>query len=115
MQRLPRLIGQSRALEMILTGRFIEAKEALSIGLVTSVVADSKVVSKAIALAQQLNDNLDKKALAQFKKRMSLSYNETFKEALKNDQIAFDELATSPEIKEAIGKFIKRQKVLSKK
>ena len=115
MQRLPRLVGQSRAMEMILTGRFIGANEALSIGLVTSVVPDSKVVSHAIVLGQQLNDNLDKKALAQFKKRMSLSYNETFKEALKNDQIAFDELATSPEIKEAIGKFIKRQKALSKK
>lgn len=112
MQRLPRLVGQSRAMQMILTGRFVDAKEALSIGLVSSVFPDAQVLSRAIALAQQLNDNLDKKALAQFKKRMALSYNETYKTALRNDQLVFDKLATSPDIKEAIGKFIKRQKAL---
>ncbi len=110
MQRLPRLIGYSRALELILTGRFVNANEALNIGLVSKVVEDSKVLEEAIKLGNTLNVNLDKKALAVFKKRMSKSYNETFYQALENDQIAFDKLATSPEIKKAIAKFIKRQK-----
>lgn len=110
MQRLPRLVGQSRAMEIMLTGRYIGAVEALSIGLVTTVVPDSEVVLKAVSLAQQLNDNLDKKALAQFKKRMALSHSETFKEALVNDQLTFDELATSPDIHAAIATFIEKQK-----
>ncbi len=53
-QRLPRLVGPSRAKEMIFTGRFIDANEALSIGLVDRVVAPEDVYSEAVALAQQL-------------------------------------------------------------
>ena len=115
MQRLPRLIGQSRAMEMMLTGRAIDAKEALSFGLVSRVVSDDKVIDEAVKLAKQLIENLDKKALAVFKSRMGASYNESFKEALKNDQIAFDKLALSPHIKVAIKRFIEKQKALSKK
>ncbi len=53
-QRLPRLIGPSRAKEMIFTGRFVGAEEALSIGLVDRVVAPDDVYDEALKLAQQL-------------------------------------------------------------
>ena len=42
-QRLARLVGKGRAVEMILTGRFVEAEEALSMGLVTKVVPQEKL------------------------------------------------------------------------
>jgi len=110
MQRLQRHVGLGRAMEIMLSGRFVDAQEAFSIGLVSSVVDDSKVVSEAIKLGQQLTENLDRPALAKFKKRMSLSYDETFGTALRNDQLAFDQLATSEGAKEAIARFIKKQK-----
>lgn len=53
-QRLPRLIGAARAKELILTGKFIGATEALDIGLVNAVVAPDDVYSEALALANQL-------------------------------------------------------------
>jgi enoyl-CoA hydratase len=53
-QRLPRLIGPSRAKEMIFTGRFVDADEALRIGLVDKVVAPDDVYSAAHALASRL-------------------------------------------------------------
>lgn len=52
-QRLPRLIGPSRAKDMILTGRYVAAEEARAFGLADRVVADDAVYDEALALAQQ--------------------------------------------------------------
>jgi enoyl-CoA hydratase len=52
--RLPRLIGHSRAMDLILTGRAVVAPEAHSLGLVNRVVAPGQARDAAIALAHQL-------------------------------------------------------------
>jgi len=52
--RLPRLIGLSRALDLILTGRPVEAGEALQMGLVNRVVPTGKARQAALELAHQL-------------------------------------------------------------
>lgn len=52
--RLPRLIGQSHALDMILTGRAVEAEEALRIGLANRVVLAGSALDAAVELAHQL-------------------------------------------------------------
>ncbi|WP_395703916.1 crotonase/enoyl-CoA hydratase family protein [Aquabacterium sp.] len=52
--RLPRLIGHGRAMDMILTGRAVDAEEALRWGLVDRVVPDGQAQAAAIALAQDL-------------------------------------------------------------
>jgi enoyl-CoA hydratase/carnithine racemase len=53
-QRLPRIVGQGRALDLILTGRLIDAQEALSIGLLTEVVPAGAHLERALALAEGL-------------------------------------------------------------
>jgi len=53
-QRLPRLVGQAKALQMILTGETIDAEEALRIGLIQRVVAPESVMSTALELAQEM-------------------------------------------------------------
>ena len=52
--RLPRLIGQGRAMDLILTGRGVPAPEALSMGLVDRVTEPGVVLDAAVELAQQL-------------------------------------------------------------
>lgn len=51
-QRLPHIIGLGRALELILTGRSLPAREALSMGLVNEVVAPGQSLSRALELGQ---------------------------------------------------------------
>jgi enoyl-CoA hydratase len=53
-QRLPRIVGLGRALDLILTGRMIEAQEGLSMGLLTEVVAPGAHLERALALAEGL-------------------------------------------------------------
>ncbi|XP_053198651.1 enoyl-CoA hydratase EchA19 [Scomber japonicus] len=53
--RLPRLIGLSRALDLILTGRPIGAQEALAYGLANRVVPDGQALQAALQLAEQLS------------------------------------------------------------
>jgi enoyl-CoA hydratase len=54
--RLPLLVGMGRAKEMILTGRWVEAEEALAIGLVNRVVDDDAVLGEALALAATIRE-----------------------------------------------------------
>jgi enoyl-CoA hydratase len=53
-QRLPRLIGLGRALDMILTGRAVDAEEAQRIGLLTAVVEPGKHLERALEIVERL-------------------------------------------------------------
>jgi enoyl-CoA hydratase/carnithine racemase len=53
-QRLPRLVGVSRAKEIMLTGRQVSATEALSIGLADEIVAPDQLMNRALELASSL-------------------------------------------------------------
>ena len=53
--RLPRLIGESRAMDLILTGRAVDADEALAIGLVNRVVPTGTALAAARELALQIS------------------------------------------------------------
>ena len=52
-QRLPRLVGPARAKDIVYTGRFVGASEALAIGLVDQVVPDGEVYAAAVRLAER--------------------------------------------------------------
>jgi enoyl-CoA hydratase len=53
-QRLPRVVGLGRALDLILTGRTVDAAEAHAIGLVTEVVPAGEHVARALELAEAI-------------------------------------------------------------
>jgi enoyl-CoA hydratase/carnithine racemase len=63
-QRLPRLIGQAKAMEMILTGAVIDAGEALRVGLIHRIVSSDALMTAAADLAKEMSE----------KSPLSLSY-----------------------------------------
>lgn len=55
--RIVRTVGKQRAMEMVLTGRRVEAREAEKWGFVNEVVGGEKVVERAVELAAQIAEN----------------------------------------------------------
>jgi len=53
--RLPRIIGHGRAMDLILSGRSVDAAEALSMGLINRCVRDGEALPAAMTLAQKLS------------------------------------------------------------
>ena len=53
-QRLPRVVGSGRALDLVLSGRIVETDEASQMGLLTEVVAPGAHVERALAMAERL-------------------------------------------------------------
>ncbi|MCT4553202.1 MAG: enoyl-CoA hydratase-related protein [Pelagimonas sp.] len=53
-QRLTRLIGKAAAMDLILTGRMIDAHEALRLGLTSRVIADDQIIEQAMETAQRI-------------------------------------------------------------
>jgi enoyl-CoA hydratase len=68
-QRLPRIVGQGRALDLVLTGRTLDVREAHAMGLVTRIVEPGTQIDEALALAEQIaqhprdTTNSDREAL----------------------------------------------------
>ncbi len=60
-QRLPRLVGKGRALQLILTGEIISAQEAWRIGLVNEVVPAANLISRAEAILKQIFSNAERR------------------------------------------------------
>jgi len=56
-QRLPRLIGKGRALQLVLTGGMITAQEAYRIGLVNEIVTAADLIPRAEAILKEINSN----------------------------------------------------------
>jgi enoyl-CoA hydratase len=82
--RLPRLIGLSRALDLILTGRPVSAQEALGMGLVNRVVPKGQALTAALALAHDLA-KLPQVCLRGDRASAYESLDLSFEEALENE------------------------------
>ncbi|OPY84223.1 MAG: putative enoyl-CoA hydratase echA8 [Smithella sp. PtaU1.Bin162] len=80
-QRLPRLIGKGKAMEVILKGRLYNAKEALEMGLIHHVVAKDKLISETTNFLKSLFKN-PQHALSHAKKAVQASQNSDFASGL---------------------------------
>ena len=106
-QRLPRILGMGRAMELIITGRAIDAREAERIGLVNEVVADGTCVERALELARQIAE-LPQPAIHTDKEAALRGFGEPLEEGLRIEAECFNRLLTTPEIEEGRRQFLER-------
>ena len=107
-QRLPRLVGKARGMEMLMLGESIPAEAALSMGLVNQVVADEEVLPTSIALAGKL---LGKSpiALAAVKRAVQQGLDQSLAEALKVEAECYLKAYGSGDSQEGIRAFLEKR------
>jgi len=107
-QRLPRLIGLGRALELIITGRVISAGEAERIGLVNEVTASGGCVERALELAGQVAA-LPQPALRTDLEAAIRGFGRPLDEALAVEAECFNRLLEEPELADGARRFVTRE------
>ncbi|HNQ99815.1 MAG TPA: enoyl-CoA hydratase-related protein [Trueperaceae bacterium] len=105
-QRLPRLIGVGRALDLILTGRHVQAEEALQLGLVNRVADDA--LAAAVALARQAARNAPI-ALGLAKEAVVRGVDVTLQQGLEIEADLFGMVATTADMREGTGAFLEKR------
>ena len=94
-QRLPRLIGEGRALEMMLLGRTISPAEALDLGIVTECV-DGDVLARAQSIAAEVAGK-PQRAVAHIKRLVRGSTSRTIDDGLAEERTLFCDLMVDPQ------------------
>jgi len=107
-QRLTRAVGKSRAMEMILTGEPITAREAHAAGLVARVTQDELCVEDALALAAKMAEK-SPLALRMAKEAVNAAYEMSLTDALAHERRLFYLLFASEDQKEGMAAFLEKR------
>ncbi len=107
-QRLTKMIGKSKAMEMVLTGRVMEAMEAESLGVVARVVAADQLVSEALATAEKIAA-ISNPAIIAAKRAVNESLEHSLSGGLKRERAIFYDRFDSPDQKEGMAAFLEKR------
>jgi 2-(1,2-epoxy-1,2-dihydrophenyl)acetyl-CoA isomerase len=111
MYLLPRIVGQQRAKEIILTARMVDAEEAHSLGIVLKIVDDDDLLDNAQAFAARFS-NASPEAIHLAKRAMSKAFESTRSEALDAEADAQAAANASPYHKAALERFLAKEPAL---
>ena len=107
---LPRIIGEKRAAELVLTGELIEADEALRLGLVNYVVTPDELQEKTKELLSKLRD-LSASALAMARAALDIGRRKNFEAALTEvENLYLHELMKTADANEGVRAFMEKRK-----
>ncbi|MGR7995907.1 enoyl-CoA hydratase [Xanthobacter sp. ZOL 2024] len=107
-QRLTRFVGKSKAMEMCLTGRFMDAQEAERAGLVSRIVPAAELVDEALKVAKTIADMSITVAM-QTKESVNRAYETTLAEGVRFERRVFQALFAVPAQKEGMTAFIEKR------
>ena len=107
-QRLTRFDGKSKAMEMCLTGRIMEADEAERVGLVSRIVPTDKLLEDAMRTAEGIS-NLSRPSVLMTKEAVNRSYETTLAEGIKAERALFLSLFATNDQVEGMTAFVEKR------
>ncbi|QPB19964.1 enoyl-CoA hydratase [Rhizobium sp. 007] len=108
-QRLTRMVGKSKAMDMVLTGRMMDAAEAERAGLVSRVVAPERLLDEALAAADKIA-SLSQPSVLMAKEAVNRALETTLEEGLRFERRLFHSLFATEDQKEGMAAFIEKRK-----
>jgi enoyl-CoA hydratase len=108
-QRLPRAIGKAKAMDLILTGRMMDASEAERAGLVSRVVAAGKLLDEALGMAAQIAE-FSLPSVMMAKEAVNRAYEAPLAEGMLFERRLFHALFATEDQKEGMAAFVEKRK-----
>jgi enoyl-CoA hydratase len=108
-QRLTRFVGKAKAMDMILTGRLMDAAEAERSGLVSRVVPAAQLVAETVKMATQIAA-LSRPAVMIAKEMVNRAYETTLAEGVRFERRLFHALFATEDQKEGMSAFVEKRK-----
>jgi enoyl-CoA hydratase len=108
-QRLTRAIGKSRAMDLVLTGRMMDAAEAERANLVARVVPADQLIAEALAVAEKIA-SLSPVAVAMAKQAVNRAFETTLAEGIRGERQLFLSLFGTADQKEGMAAFAEKRK-----
>src|SRR3954469_14950217 len=105
---LPRLVGWSKAAELIFTGRTLSAADSLALGLASEVVPDAELVARARAVAAEIAANAPL-AVQSAKRLMRMGMEETFNDHVHHVYLQFLQLVRTQDFREGMTSFLEKR------
>ncbi|GGM59458.1 enoyl-CoA hydratase [Dactylosporangium sucinum] len=106
---LPRLVGLSRALDLLLSARVVTGAEALAIGLVDRVVDAAELLDTAVAYARALADTCAPASMATIKAQVYAALDTDLATAVAESERLMAESFTGPDLAEGIRSYLERR------
>lgn len=108
-QRLTRAVGKAKAMEMILTGRMMDAAEAERAGLVSRIVPAGELVDEAVKVAERIA-SLSRPAVAMAKDAVNRAFETTLAEGVRFERRLFQSCFALADQKEGMAAFAEKRK-----
>ncbi len=108
-QRLTRAVGKARAMDLILTGRMMDAAEALASGLVARVVPDESLMDEAMSAARMIAGH-GRTAVLAAREAVNMAFEVPLQEGLRSERRMFYALFATADQKEGMEAFVQKRK-----
>jgi enoyl-CoA hydratase/carnithine racemase len=105
---LPRLVGWSKAAELIFTGRTLSAADSLALGLASEVAPDAELMTRARAVAAEIAANAPL-AVQSAKRLMRMGMEETFNDHVHHVYLQFLQLVRTQDFREGMTSFLEKR------